>query len=108
MSQQLAGIGNVSIDSPLIAPSDTLLGRVYGVLRAGRAPGRDAAAHVVGMSADTIPDLMTTEQLADYRQIPVRTLEDWRSPRRKTGPRWIRLGKRIRHRRATVDAWLER
>ncbi|MFK4790057.1 helix-turn-helix domain-containing protein [Microbacterium sp. ZW T5_56] len=59
------------------------------------------------MSADTMPDLMTTEQLAEYLQIPVRTLEDWRSPRRKTGPRWIRLGKRIQYRRATVDAWLE-
>ncbi|MFT4259331.1 helix-turn-helix transcriptional regulator [Microbacterium sp.] len=58
------------------------------------------------MTDIVVTQLMTTEQLAEYLQIPVRTLEDWRSPRNNKGPTPIHLGKRVRYRLATVDAWL--
>lgn len=72
------------------------------------------AVHVVNMSTQPLhrPDmtgpssrLLTTEELAEYLQIPARTLEDWRH--RNYGPRYARMGKRVRYRQSAVDAWLE-
>jgi predicted DNA-binding transcriptional regulator AlpA len=39
-------------------------------------------------------------------RISVRTLEKWRTNR--TGPRFIKVGGRVRYRRADVEAWEER
>ncbi|MGO4681781.1 helix-turn-helix transcriptional regulator [Microbacterium sp. 2MCAF23] len=50
---------------------------------------------------------MTTQQLSEYLQIPVRTLEDWRAPRSRRGPKAIHLGNRVRYRLSTVNEWLE-
>lgn len=54
------------------------------------------------------PDLWTTQQVSDYTQIPVRTLEDWRSARAVVdGPPFLRLGRRkVRYRRDDVINWL--
>ncbi|PRB18900.1 DNA-binding protein [Microbacterium sp. MYb62] len=62
---------------------------------------------MVGMDEITVSRLMPTKELAAYLQIPERTLEDWRTSRVQRGPRPIHLGKRVRYRLATVDAWLE-
>jgi hypothetical protein len=43
---------------------------------------------------------------ADYSP---RTLENWRTARRQTGPRYIRLSyNRVVYRQADLDAWLRR
>ncbi len=92
---------------PQIDPSEALRDRVYGRLRGTSAQLTDTAAHMVGMEEITVSQLMTTKELSAYLQVPERTLEDWRTSRAGRGPRPIRLGKRVRYRLATVNAWLE-
>jgi excisionase family DNA binding protein len=48
--------------------------------------------------------LMTTEQVAEYLQVPVTTLHQWRYLRK--GPLAARIGRGLRYRRADVDAWV--
>ena len=50
--------------------------------------------------------LMTTEQLAEFLQVPLATLYQWRH--KGTGPKGLKVGKHVRYRRTDVDAWLER
>lgn len=55
---------------------------------------------------DLPPDrLLTPEQLATKLDLSVKTLATWRSCGRHALP-YIRVGGRIRYRRADVDAWL--
>lgn len=49
-------------------------------------------------------DIDDTAGTAAYLNAPERTLEDWRY--RGDGPPFVRMGRRIRYRRADVDAWL--
>jgi excisionase family DNA binding protein len=49
--------------------------------------------------------LRTPEQIAEYLQMPEKTLADWRS--KGIGPRYSKVGKHVRYRQADVDAWLE-
>ena len=50
--------------------------------------------------------LMTSAQVAEYLQMSLRTVEDWRL--KSKGPKFIRLSQhRIRYRRSDVDAWLD-
>ena len=49
--------------------------------------------------------LMTLEEVADYLQVPVKTLYDWRH--KGVGPSGMRVGRYVRYRRADIDAWLE-
>ena len=49
---------------------------------------------------------MTVEQVADYLNVPVKTVYRWRLT--GTGPRGARVGRYVRFRRADVEAWLER
>lgn len=49
--------------------------------------------------------LMTTAEVAEYLQVSVTTLEHWRS--RGTGPRYQKLGRAVRYRRAEVDKWID-
>lgn len=51
-----------------------------------------------------MPELMSTQDLADALSIPPRTAEQWRYL--GTGPRYVRVGRHVRYRRADVDAWL--
>ena len=64
-----------------------------------------AAAHVVHMTETSPLSLLTQDQVADLLQIPARTLEDWRL--RAYGPRFIRLGKRVRYRARDIEQWLD-
>lgn len=51
-------------------------------------------------------DLLTTRQVAESLSISPRTLDAWRRTGRK-GPAWLRVGSRVRYRKADVAAWLE-
>jgi len=56
---------------------------------------------------DTEP-LWDTEDLARYLGMPFHTVRGWRSRRPvPVGPPFLAIGKRVRYRRADVDAWLE-
>lgn len=48
--------------------------------------------------------LLTPHQLAQQIQKPVRTLEQWRY--RRTGPRFVKVGRDVRYRQVDIDAWL--
>jgi excisionase family DNA binding protein len=50
--------------------------------------------------------LMTVEQVADYLNVPVKTVYRWRLT--GTGPRGARVGRYVRYRKADVEAWVER
>ena len=51
-------------------------------------------------------ELLTTEQAAALLQLSPRTLRRWRSEGK--GPPWVALGsRRVRYRRAAIQAWLE-
>jgi excisionase family DNA binding protein len=50
--------------------------------------------------------LMTVEELAEYLNVPVKTVYRWRLT--GAGPRGARVGRYVRFRRADVDSWLER
>lgn len=52
-----------------------------------------------------LPDLSDPSELAAYLVVPERTLAKWRSL--GTGPKFIRMGRHVRYRRADVEAWLE-
>jgi excisionase family DNA binding protein len=48
---------------------------------------------------------MTTEQLAEFLQVPLTSLYQWRH--KGLGPKGIKVGKYIRYRRSDVNAWLD-
>jgi len=50
------------------------------------------------------PAVLTREQAADYLAVPRGTLDVWRS--RGKGPKYVRLGRSVRYRVATLDAFL--
>ncbi len=50
------------------------------------------------------PSLMTPQEVADFLQVPVATVQLWRAKR--TGPRGYRVGRHVRYRREDVEAWL--
>lgn len=49
--------------------------------------------------------LLTLADLADYLQVPRKTLYVWRH--KGSGPRGVKVGKHIRYRMADVEAWLD-
>jgi excisionase family DNA binding protein len=49
---------------------------------------------------------MTPQEVADFLQVPVLTLQTWRAKRK--GPRVYRVGRHVRYRRADLEEWLER
>lgn len=50
------------------------------------------------------PEWFTTEQLAKYIDTPMNTLLHWR--KNAKGPRYHKLGRRVRYSRTDVDAWV--
>lgn len=62
------------------------------------------------MTTETAPlealALMTPQEVADFLQVPVLTLQTWRAKRK--GPRVYRVGRHVRYRRADLEDWLER
>jgi excisionase family DNA binding protein len=49
--------------------------------------------------------LMTITDLSEMLGVPVDTLYGWRN--RGEGPAGYRIGRHVRYRRATVEAWLD-
>jgi excisionase family DNA binding protein len=52
-----------------------------------------------------LPDLATRQQVADYTQTSIPTLARWAAEGK--GPRFVKLGARVRYRKADVLAWLD-
>ena len=48
--------------------------------------------------------LLSAQDLADYLEIPVKTIYAWRH--RNTGPRGFRIGKHLRYRWRDVESWM--
>jgi len=48
--------------------------------------------------------LLSVQELADYLEVPVKTIYTWRH--HKTGPRGFRVGKHLRFRWGDVEAWV--
>lgn len=48
---------------------------------------------------------MTPEELSAYLGVPIQTLYRWRH--QGDGPSGMRVGRHVRYRRSTVDAWLD-
>jgi predicted DNA-binding transcriptional regulator AlpA len=57
------------------------------------------------LEGDTVPEILTTEQLAEFVHVPVNTVHYWRA--QGTGPRGIKVGKRVIYRLSDVEVWLE-
>jgi excisionase family DNA binding protein len=53
-----------------------------------------------------LDELLSPQDLADYLDVPVSTLYDWRW--RGEGPTGFRAGKYIRYRRSDVEEWIQR
>lgn len=52
----------------------------------------------------TADRLLSVEELADYLEVPVKTIYAWRH--HSTGPRGFRVGKHLRFRWRDVQAWV--
>ena len=52
-----------------------------------------------------MPEIVDTEGLAEELHTPVHTVHYWRA--QGTGPKGIKVGKRILYRWADVEAWLD-
>jgi len=50
-------------------------------------------------------EFLTTAELAELLRIPIETLYQWRH--KGEGPPATRIGRHLRFRRSSVDAWLE-
>ncbi len=50
-------------------------------------------------------DLMVTERAAEYLDVSKGTLPVWRC--RGTGPKYVRIGRCIKYRKADLDAYIE-
>lgn len=55
-------------------------------------------------TAEIPTPLLTTQQLAEYLQVPVQTLYDWAA--RGGGPTRLKVGRHTRYRPADVEEWL--
>lgn len=51
------------------------------------------------------PEWLTTAEVAELLQIPVRTIYAWRAQRQEA-PLAIRVGKHLRWQRSALEAWL--
>ena len=49
--------------------------------------------------------LLTAEELADFLDVPIKTLYAWRY--RGEGPIGFRAGKHLRYRRSDIQRWIE-
>ena len=52
-----------------------------------------------------MPEVLTAAEAADYLRIPIETMRRWRAL--GTGPRYARVGRHVRYRKAALDAWLQ-
>ena len=56
------------------------------------------------LTPTTSERLLSVEELADYLEVPVKTIYTWRH--RNTGPKGFRVGKHLRFRWHDVQAWV--
>ena len=59
----------------------------------------------IGSTVVTADRLLSIREVAEWLQIPVQTLYQWRY--RREGPPTLKIGKHLRYRAADVEAWLE-
>jgi excisionase family DNA binding protein len=52
-----------------------------------------------------VADMFTPAEAATYLKYPEETLRRWRSL--GTGPKYIKAGRHIRYRKASLDRWVE-
>jgi len=69
-------------------------------------------AHVSVMDQKTISPLpyvmLSEEQVADLLGVSIRTVQGWRSKNRKVkGPKFVKVGGRIRYRSTAISEWLD-
>jgi excisionase family DNA binding protein len=57
--------------------------------------------------APTEQQLMSPAELAAYLAVPLKTIYKWQSQTPRYGPRYLRVGRHVRYRRADVDTWLD-
>ncbi|MDQ0648542.1 hypothetical protein QFZ53_002738 [Microbacterium natoriense] len=57
------------------------------------------------MGESSIPQLLTTDDVAAILQVSKRTLESWRT--RDEGPRFLYAGKHVWYRPVDVETWIE-
>ncbi len=57
-------------------------------------------------AASVWQNFLDEKRLAEYLDVSVRTVQGWRS--RGGGPRYVKLGRRVRYARPDIEAWLER
>ncbi len=48
---------------------------------------------------------LTTEDLAEWLKVPIRTVQDWRV--RQVGPDAKKIGRSVRYRRSEVERWID-
>lgn len=60
------------------------------------------------MTRQIEPQLLSTEEAAQYLGMSAETLRHWRKrwEHDHYGPAFLRLGRHVKYRRATVDAWI--
>ena len=52
---------------------------------------------------ERLPTRLSEAQLAEHWQVSTRTLQRWRAA--KTGPAWVRIGKKVVYRRSDIRAF---
>jgi excisionase family DNA binding protein len=52
-------------------------------------------------------ELMTVEEVSAYLKIPVGTIYQWRTKKKKDAPRGVRVGRNVRFRRSEVEAYVQ-
>jgi DNA-binding transcriptional MerR regulator len=58
------------------------------------------------MKGRIVPQYLTTEEVAELFRVPVHTVHYWRTC--KTGPRGVRIGKRVLYSVHDIDEWFRR
>lgn len=53
---------------------------------------------------DDMPEIFTTDELAEWLGVSRRALEDWR--KRGNGPPFVQTGRTVRYMRPSVEEWI--
>lgn len=76
-----------------------------GVGPAGAERGALADSATPSSSAPAVSRLLTPPETSTYLRVAERTLTDWRY--RGEGPKFYKVGSRVRYKQADLDEWLE-
>lgn len=64
---------------------------------------RNSSGSTAPAERSTSSEYLTTQEVADRFRTTTRTVEHWRQ--RRTGPRGVRIGRRVLYKLAEVEAW---